>query len=46
MDIALAEDYETASANPNFFENYKAKKNTVEKLMEEWTLLEEKMELN
>ncbi|MCF6181684.1 ABC-F family ATP-binding cassette domain-containing protein [Lutibacter sp.] len=46
MDIALAEDYETASTNPNFFEDYKTKKNTVEKLMEEWTLLEEKMELN
>ncbi len=46
MDIALAEDYETASTNPNFFENYKTKKNTVEKLMEEWTLFEEKIELN
>jgi ATP-binding cassette subfamily F protein 3 len=46
MDIAVAEDYEQASSNPNFFKNYKTKKNTVEKLMEEWSLLEEKIESN
>ncbi|WP_456422472.1 ribosomal protection-like ABC-F family protein [Lutibacter sp.] len=46
MDVALAEDYEITSTKPNFFEIYKTKKNTIEKLMEEWTLLEEKLESN
>jgi ATP-binding cassette subfamily F protein 3 len=46
MDAELAEDYEITSAKPNFFENYKTKKSTIEKLMEEWTLLEEKLEAN
>lgn len=46
MDLALAEDYEITSTKPNFFEIYKTKKNTIEKLMEEWTLLEEKLESN
>lgn len=44
MDTALAEDYEATSAAPNFFENYKTKKNMVETLMEEWSELEEKIE--
>ncbi|AMC12259.1 glycosyl transferase family 2 [Lutibacter profundi] len=46
MDVALAEDYEITSTKPNFFEIYKTKKHTIEKLMEEWTLLEEKLESN
>jgi ATP-binding cassette subfamily F protein 3 len=44
MDLDLAEDYEATTAIPNFFENYKNKKNKVEKLMEEWTEIEEKLE--
>jgi len=44
MDTALEEDYETTSAIPNYFENYKITKNKVEKLMEEWSELEEKIE--
>ena len=44
MDTALEEDYETTSAIPNYFENYKVTKNKVEKLMEEWSELEEKIE--
>jgi ATP-binding cassette subfamily F protein 3 len=44
IDTALAEDYEGISAQPNFFENYKLKKSKVEKLMEEWTEIEEKVE--
>tara|TARA_R110001583_G_scaffold163880_1_gene316337 strand:+ start:20846 stop:22813 length:1968 start_codon:yes stop_codon:yes gene_type:complete len=44
MDVALGEDYEVTSAAPNFFENYKAKKNKVETLMEEWSELDEKIE--
>ncbi len=44
MDVDLAEDFETTSTKPNFFENYKAKKQKVEKLMEEWAEIEEKTE--
>ena len=44
MDLNLAEDYETTSSIPNFFENYKAKKNKIEQLMEEWSEIEEKLE--
>ncbi|MBG7630193.1 MAG: ATP-binding cassette domain-containing protein [Bacteroidetes bacterium] len=44
MDTALEEDYETTSAIPNYFENYKVTKSKVEKLMEEWSELEEKIE--
>ncbi|SDX39357.1 ATP-binding cassette, subfamily F, member 3 [Lutibacter oricola] len=43
MDAALAEDYEKTSAEPDFFENYKQKKNKVEELMEEWSEIEEKV---
>ncbi|MBK5210365.1 MAG: ABC-F family ATP-binding cassette domain-containing protein [Flavobacteriaceae bacterium] len=44
MDAALVKDYETTSAQPNFFENYKSKKSKVEVLMEEWAEIEEKTE--
>jgi len=44
MDEALEEDYETTSVIPNFFENYKVTKIKIEKLMEEWAELEEKLE--
>jgi ATP-binding cassette subfamily F protein 3 len=44
LDASLAKDYETTSILPNFFENYNAKKNEIEKLMNDWTKLEEKVE--
>ncbi|MFO7674133.1 MAG: ABC-F family ATP-binding cassette domain-containing protein [Lutibacter sp.] len=44
MDEALVKDYEATSSKPNFFENYKAKKSKVEKLMDEWAEIEEKTE--
>lgn len=44
MDEALVKDYEATSTKPNFFENYKAKKGKVEKLMDEWAEIEEKTE--
>lgn len=44
MDEALVKDYEATSTKPNFFENYKAKKSKVEKLMDEWAEIEEKAE--
>ncbi len=44
MDEALVKDYEATSSKPSFFENYKAKKSRVEKLMDEWAEIEEKTE--
>ncbi len=44
MDEDLAKDFEGTSGKPNFFDNYKAKKSKVEKLMDEWAEIEEKSE--
>ena len=44
MDAALEKDYEQTSAEPSFFENYKATKNKIEMLMEEWSEIEETIE--
>lgn len=44
IDAALEKNYEEVSAKPNFFENYKQKKHNVEKLMEQWSEIEEKIE--
>ncbi|MGG8496473.1 ATP-binding cassette domain-containing protein [Tenacibaculum sp. TC6] len=43
IDLELAQNYEEVSSKPNFFENYKAKKATLDTLMEEWELLEEQV---
>ncbi len=43
LDAALAENYEETSAQPNFFENYKAKKKQYEDLLEEWEVVEEQV---
>ncbi|MFY0603847.1 MAG: ABC-F family ATP-binding cassette domain-containing protein [Flavobacteriaceae bacterium] len=43
IDIALAENYDEVSSQPNFFENYQAKKEKVDNLMEEWEQVEEKV---
>lgn len=43
LDLALAENYEETSNQPNFFENYKAKKRTYEELMEAWEMAEEEV---
>ena len=44
IDIELAQNYEEVSSTPNFFENYKAKKATLESLMSNWELVEEEIE--
>jgi len=44
IDLALAENYDEVSSHPNFFENYKAKKNQLESLMSDWELVEEEIE--
>lgn len=43
IDLELAQNYAEVSAQPNFFENYKAKKAKVDDLMEEWEQVEEKI---
>ncbi|CAL2103472.1 ATP-binding cassette subfamily F protein 3 [Tenacibaculum sp. 190130A14a] len=43
IDLELAQNYAEVSAQPNFFENYKAKKAKVDDLMEEWEEVEEKI---
>ncbi|NLP58005.1 ABC-F family ATP-binding cassette domain-containing protein [Lutibacter sp. B1] len=42
-DAALEEDYEAISSQPDFFENYHAKKKKIEALMEEWEKIELKV---
>jgi ATP-binding cassette subfamily F protein 3 len=43
IDLELAQNYEEVSSQPNFFENYKAKKRKYDELMEAWELAEEKV---
>lgn len=43
MDAKLAEDYEKTAADPTFFENYQAKKDSLDDLMEDWAELDEKV---
>ena len=40
IDLALAQNYDEISSQPNFFENYKAKKKQLDNLMEEWEQVE------
>ena len=44
IDLAMAENYDEVSSQPNFFENYKAKKAQLESLMSDWELVEEEIE--
>jgi len=44
IDLALVENYDEVSSQPNFFENYKAKKAQLESLMSDWELVEEEIE--
>jgi len=44
IDLAMAENYDEVSSQPNFFENYKAKKAQLESLMSDWELVEEEVE--
>ena len=41
IDLELAQNYEEVSARPNFFEQYKQKKKTLDILMEDWAKLED-----
>ena len=44
IDLALVENYDEVSSQPNFFENYKTKKAQLESLMSDWELVEEEIE--
>lgn len=47
IDKALAKNYEEVSSQPDFFENYQAKKDRIDFLMESWEMIEQKVsELN
>ena len=41
IDLELAQNYEEVSVRPNFFEQYKQKKKTLDILMEDWEKLED-----
>jgi len=43
-DAALADNFEKVSADATFFEKYQEKKDTVEKLMQEWESIQEELE--
>ena len=43
LDLALAQNYDEVSSEPNFFENYKAKKRKYDELMEAWEEAEEEV---
>lgn len=44
IDLALAQNYDEISSQPNFFENYKSKKRKLDDLMEEWEQVEEQID--
>jgi ATP-binding cassette subfamily F protein 3 len=43
-DLALAVDYEKTASNPKFFDLYQSKKSDLERLMEEWELIQEEID--
>ena len=43
IDLELANNYDEVSSRPNFFENYKAKKASLENLMHDWENVEEQV---
>ncbi|WP_075341569.1 ABC-F family ATP-binding cassette domain-containing protein [Tenacibaculum agarivorans] len=44
IDLELAQNYDEVSSRPNFFEEYKAKKNKLDDLMIEWEEVEENID--
>lgn len=43
IDLELSQNYDEVSSRPNFFENYKKKKQQLDQLMEDWEKAEEKI---
>ncbi|HKK12467.1 MAG TPA: ABC-F family ATP-binding cassette domain-containing protein, partial [Flavobacteriaceae bacterium] len=44
IDVELATNYEQVVSNPNFFDDYKAKKDTLEALMLDWEAIHEELD--
>lgn len=44
IDVDLATNYDQTVSDPSFFDNYQAKKDTLEQLMLDWEMLQEKIE--
>jgi ATP-binding cassette subfamily F protein 3 len=44
MDVELAVNYDETAAKPNFFDNYKKKKKTLDGLMSDWESIQEQLE--
>ncbi|WP_074407277.1 ABC-F family ATP-binding cassette domain-containing protein [Aquimarina megaterium] len=44
IDVELAVNYDQTIAQPNFFDNYQAKKDLLSSLMEDWETLQEEMD--
>ncbi|EZH71295.1 glycosyl transferase family 2 [Aquimarina atlantica] len=44
IDVELAVNYDETIAQPNFFDNYQAKKDLLSSLMEDWEILQEEMD--
>jgi len=44
IDVELAINYDQTIAQPNFFENYQAKKDTLNALMEDWETVQEEID--
>ncbi|WP_024771727.1 ABC-F family ATP-binding cassette domain-containing protein [Aquimarina macrocephali] len=44
IDVELAINYDQTIAQPNFFDNYQAKKDLLSSLMEDWETLQEEMD--
>lgn len=44
IDVELATNYDEVVSNPTFFDNYQKKKSNLEKLMEEWEVVQEEID--
>ena len=45
IDVELAVNYDKVIAKPNFFDGYQKKKKDLEKLMEDWEVITEELEV-
>ncbi|HPF97489.1 MAG TPA: hypothetical protein PLZ00_08720, partial [Mangrovimonas sp.] len=44
IDVDLATNYDEVVSNPTFFDTYQKKKSNLEKLMEEWEMVQEEID--
>ncbi len=43
LDAQISEDFDGVSADPEFFKNYQTKKDLLDEVMEEWSILDDKL---